>query len=199
LNRRPSAPEADTLPDCATPRNWQRLWDSNPGKGLNPPSVFETDALNHSTKSPVWSGREDSNLRHPAPKAGALPDCATPRKMKWIPCEATITTPAFGWRVKQNWLGRQDSNLRLPWLRASFKPLQPCFFHYTTEFLSSLLVLEGLGEPLTLLPRDIPYKIGTGAGTRTPNPWFWRPVLYQLSYAGTICPLRRRILSQCTP
>src|SRR5262245_32310563 len=28
---------------------------------------------------PPWSGREDSNLRHPAPKAGALPDCATPR------------------------------------------------------------------------------------------------------------------------
>ena len=26
-----------------------------------------------------WSGREDSNLRPPAPKAGALPDCATPR------------------------------------------------------------------------------------------------------------------------
>jgi hypothetical protein len=27
----------------------------------------------------VWSGREDLNLRHPAPKAGALPGCATPR------------------------------------------------------------------------------------------------------------------------
>jgi hypothetical protein len=26
-----------------------------------------------------WSGREDLNLRHPAPKAGALPGCATPR------------------------------------------------------------------------------------------------------------------------
>ncbi len=26
-----------------------------------------------------WSGREDLNLRRPAPKAGALPDCATPR------------------------------------------------------------------------------------------------------------------------
>src|SRR3546814_8615436 len=26
-----------------------------------------------------WSGRQDSNLRHPAPKAGALPGCATPR------------------------------------------------------------------------------------------------------------------------
>ncbi len=29
--------------------------------------------------SPTWSGREDLNLRHPAPKAGALPGCATPR------------------------------------------------------------------------------------------------------------------------
>src|SRR5687767_11202251 len=27
-----------------------------------------------------WSGREDLNLRHPAPKAGALPGCATPRQ-----------------------------------------------------------------------------------------------------------------------
>src|SRR5436853_6393422 len=29
----------------------------------------------------MWSGREDSNLRPPAPKAGALPDCATPRRV----------------------------------------------------------------------------------------------------------------------
>ncbi len=28
----------------------------------------------------VWSGWRDLNSRHPAPKAGALPDCATPRK-----------------------------------------------------------------------------------------------------------------------
>ena len=27
-----------------------------------------------------WSGWRDLNSRHPAPKAGALPDCATPRK-----------------------------------------------------------------------------------------------------------------------
>ena len=26
-----------------------------------------------------WSGQEDLNLRPPAPKAGALPDCAMPR------------------------------------------------------------------------------------------------------------------------
>ena len=29
-----------------------------------------------------WSGREDLNLRHPAPKAGALPGCATPRRVE---------------------------------------------------------------------------------------------------------------------
>ncbi len=27
----------------------------------------------------IWSGREDLNLRPPAPHAGALPGCATPR------------------------------------------------------------------------------------------------------------------------
>src|SRR5665213_125771 len=30
-------------------------------------------------RAPTQSGREDLNLRHPAPKAGALPGCATPR------------------------------------------------------------------------------------------------------------------------
>jgi hypothetical protein len=30
-------------------------------------------------KNEQWSGREDLNLRPPAPKAGALPGCATPR------------------------------------------------------------------------------------------------------------------------
>src|SRR5262245_16402528 len=29
-----------------------------------------------------WSGRLDSNQRPPAPKAGALPGCATPRLLK---------------------------------------------------------------------------------------------------------------------
>ncbi len=28
----------------------------------------------------IWSGREDLNFRPPAPKAGALPGCATPRQ-----------------------------------------------------------------------------------------------------------------------
>jgi integrase len=45
------------------------------GKGavmLLRPSVTEVN----------WSGREDSNLRPPAPKAGALPGCATPRLLE---------------------------------------------------------------------------------------------------------------------
>ena len=29
-----------------------------------------------------WSGRGDLNARPPAPKAGALPGCATPRQVK---------------------------------------------------------------------------------------------------------------------
>ena len=33
--------------------------------------------LNYTRKK--WSEWQDSNLRHPAPKAGALPNCATPR------------------------------------------------------------------------------------------------------------------------
>src|SRR4051812_26552582 len=32
------------------------------------------------TQQSKWSGREDLNFRPPAPKAGALPGCATPRQ-----------------------------------------------------------------------------------------------------------------------
>ena len=33
-------------------------------------------------RSKIWSGRQDSNLRPSAPKADALPDCATPRRLQ---------------------------------------------------------------------------------------------------------------------
>ena len=36
--------------------------------------------LRAGSNSITWSGRQDSNLRPPAPKAGALPSCATPRR-----------------------------------------------------------------------------------------------------------------------
>jgi site-specific DNA recombinase len=37
------------------------------------------DVIAQRAKNEQWSGREDLNLRPPAPKAGALPGCATPR------------------------------------------------------------------------------------------------------------------------
>src|SRR5206468_11607990 len=38
-----------------------------------------------------WSGRPDLNRRPPAPKAGALPGCATPRRMSAHHIIATMT------------------------------------------------------------------------------------------------------------
>ncbi len=38
------------------------------------------DVIFKRAKVEEWSGREDSNLRPPAPEAGALPGCATPRR-----------------------------------------------------------------------------------------------------------------------
>ena len=42
--------------------------------------MAEFHGQNNQIKQLVTSGREDSNLRPPAPKAGALPGCATPRE-----------------------------------------------------------------------------------------------------------------------
>ncbi len=40
----------------------------------------------------MWSGRQDSNLRHSVPKTDALPDCATPRI--WLPKSGSNRRPA---------------------------------------------------------------------------------------------------------
>ena len=42
-----------------------------------------------------WSGRQDSNLRPSAPKADALPDCATPRRPP-LGLIARLANPRFG-------------------------------------------------------------------------------------------------------
>ena len=47
-----------------------------------------------------WSGRRDLNPRHPAPKAGALPGCATPRTSK------------MGASVNQNRFRRNSESFR---------------------------------------------------------------------------------------
>ena len=38
----------------------------------------------HMSRDITWSGRQDLNLRLPAPKAGALPSCATPRQFYFL-------------------------------------------------------------------------------------------------------------------
>ena len=44
---------------------------------LRRPMLYPDELRTHARKT--WSGQRDSNSRHPAPKAGALPDCAIPR------------------------------------------------------------------------------------------------------------------------
>src|SRR5690554_3576724 len=50
-----------------------------------------------STNKSLWSGWRDSNPRHPAPKAGALPDCATPRRPMYDPrhFEEPVSSAAY--------------------------------------------------------------------------------------------------------
>src|SRR5438477_4657888 len=43
-----------------------------------------------------WSGREELNLRPPAPHAGALPGCATPRHEPQIIAGFIVPFPAVG-------------------------------------------------------------------------------------------------------
>src|SRR5690349_23809402 len=43
-----------------------------------------------------WSGRQDSNLRPSAPKADALPDCATPRRRACYTVGRRVTTTEDG-------------------------------------------------------------------------------------------------------
>ena len=45
---------------------------------LRRPMLYPAE-LQAQSCSIIWSGWRDSNPRHPAPKAGALPGCATPR------------------------------------------------------------------------------------------------------------------------
>src|SRR5258708_38759850 len=52
---------------------------SQKGKGAKGALCFPPLQTRCNGSSERWSGRLDSNQRPPAPKAGALPGCATPR------------------------------------------------------------------------------------------------------------------------
>jgi site-specific DNA recombinase len=47
---------------------------------VTPAYRYPFDAIFKRAKTNEWSGRRDSNPRPSAPKADALPDCATPRR-----------------------------------------------------------------------------------------------------------------------
>ena len=51
---------------------------ANPCSGVEFPARIKQLFWN---QQEVWSGRGDLNARPPAPKAGALPGCATPRQL----------------------------------------------------------------------------------------------------------------------
>ena len=61
-------------------------WSSRSDSNLSPMHASEpTGEVPSVAEGPQrkrWSGRPDSNRRPPAPKAGALPGCATPRQTK---------------------------------------------------------------------------------------------------------------------
>ena len=46
---------------------------------LRRPLLYPAELRAQTAKLKNWSGMRDLNPRHPAPKAGALPDCAIPR------------------------------------------------------------------------------------------------------------------------
>ena len=75
-------------------KNMRRTHGSGTGNSNGPPGEARTHdpLLRRQMLYPTelradtffWSGRRDSNSRHPAPKAGALPGCATPRRLQII-------------------------------------------------------------------------------------------------------------------
>ena len=51
----------------------------------------------------MWSGREDLNLRPPAPEAGTLPDCATPRIGRQVLAWVSRVKPVFSLAEGLEW------------------------------------------------------------------------------------------------
>ena len=76
----------------------------------------------------VWSGRGDSNARPPAPKAGALPGCATPRLAVMTIIAWHVAPPRFfargaGLFCWKAWVSNgRESQFLLNRLAAAHKP-----------------------------------------------------------------------------
>jgi hypothetical protein len=88
-----------------------------------------------------WSGREDLNLRPPAPKAGALPGCATPR------CVSGDLPPRPEIRFAPRGTGAQATPSRIPSRisRAAAMALARWLREFLTSRSSSANVLPKVG------------------------------------------------------
>src|SRR5436309_15189144 len=69
--------------NCHEPAN-KRLVGGRPGALQAPPRLEDRAVTYVTPELEKWSGRLDSNQRPPAPKAGALPGCATPRPARGL-------------------------------------------------------------------------------------------------------------------
>ena len=79
----PSADRPSAAQFAAQNRSQQgRSGDDSGGAGAEKPGL-----TSEKCRTRGRSGWQDSNLRPPAPKAGALPDCATPRNVLRYPCD----------------------------------------------------------------------------------------------------------------
>ena len=116
----------------------------------------------------VWSGRPDSNPRPPAPHAGALPGCATPR--------TADSEVGLGGRVR-------TCDLMLPkhprcQLRYA-KTMEPCGRHGRTR--TDALCVPNAADYLAFPHADV--NDGGCKWIRTIDIRLIKTVLYQLSYA----------------
>jgi hypothetical protein len=70
----------------------EECWPSGRGNGRSSPqgAVWASERRSPGVEDRLdWSGREDLNLRPPQPHCGALPGCATPRRIPTVPYRQT--------------------------------------------------------------------------------------------------------------
>ena len=91
-------------------------------------------------------------------------------------CDKTISTAPM-----------KAANIKVVTMTASVEPISSWRVGHTT-FLSSCLVSEKKPKVLFATSLNLSCSVlstGRRDRNRTCNPWFWRPVLYQLSYSPT--------------
>ena len=127
----------------------------------------------------LWSGQKDSNLRLPAPKAGALPGCAMPRIIVGIEASLNLRDPCF--TPVASPVARPTIPTRFT-MEFLYPVKDPAGF--TTTYLS---VTAPTFSYITRTPFDDRHgglnhrhdQVGAVDTTRTCNLWLGGPVLYR--------------------